>query len=184
MSWSDGLFITDIVQRMCNYSVTKYFSARLDVQNTLGMYSMWSRRGPFRSLHFSPHEPRWIFPDSSQPYTPCCIFLSTLPPSVHTGEAKSQTAMTPFPTAPTHASLPSSSDHLSGHNLIPPWITTELIHSVYCPLVIAKVLATAGLAIKSNSIRSQIANGNIVKDAWLRQQRIMGTQELQGRCPT
>lgn len=113
---------------------------------------------------------------------PCCIFLCSLPPSVHTGEAKSQASMTPFPTLqPMPLSLPLLQQHLC-RPLIPQSYPTL---KYYCtdseclfPPVIAKVPATVGLAMKSNSARSQIANSSIVKDAWLRQQRMMGTQEL------
>lgn len=152
------------------------------------MYSILSRRGLFRSLHFPLREPRQIFPSSSQPYTPRCTFLSTLPSSVHTGQAKCQGALTPAPNcfkpcpSPFLSNSSPSSDH-SRHNLIPPWITVELIQCSFPP-ELAKVLTAVGLAIIPSSIRGQRPNGNIVKDACLRQQRMTGTQELQGRCPT
>lgn len=146
---------------MFSHSVNKYFSERLDVQSTLGIYSMLSGRGLFRSLHFFP---TWIQMAFSKllPALHTMLYVPLCPPAILSTQGKPcpQAAMMPFPITPTHASLPSSSTtallqatcqdtSLCHPELLLDWCIVFILQ------VIAKVLAMVGLAIKSNSFRSQ-----------------------------
>lgn len=168
---------------MCSHPVNKYFSEILDGQSTLGTYSMLSGRGLFRkSPIFPPREPRWLFSNSQLRYTLCDMFLSTLLssrprrrsniPSCHdTFPSYSNPCLSPF--LPNDSTSQATSQdtilhHL--HQLRSNWCT------VFIPPVIATDLAAVGLAIKSNSSRSQRRNGNTLEDACLRQSRMKGIQ--------